>query len=141
MVQPQDEVAAQNNILVGGEDTSKPGYSLYVFDNDLGQSGSTCTGACQQNWPPLLLVDDAPSGVSQLNTITRSDGSKQVTYDGRPLYFYIGDDNPGDTNGNSGPWHIVELGLVGILLPYLIVPPNLPLSLHLCEKTALLLLV
>jgi predicted lipoprotein with Yx(FWY)xxD motif len=47
----------------------------------------------------------------QLGTLTRDDGSKQVTYDGKPLYMYSSDASPGDTNGDGfgGLWHVVKL--------------------------------
>ena len=113
IVRPLNEVANQNNILVGGEDSTKPGFSLYVFDNDLGGSGSTCNDACATNWPPLLLADDEATGVANLSIIVRNDGSEQVTFEGRPLYFFVGDESPGETNGNGELWHTVEMGLVG----------------------------
>ncbi len=113
VVEPLNEVAAANNILVGGADSSQPGFTLYVFDSDLESDGSSCYDGCATNWPPLLLADDEASGVASLATITRTDGTQQVTYNGRPLYFYAGDQNPGNTNGDGSVWHIVELGLVG----------------------------
>lgn len=113
VIQPLNEVAAENNILVGGADSSKPGFSLYVFDNDQGSSGSVCNDGCADNWPPLLLADSEASGVANLSTIMREDGSSQVTYNGRPLYFYIGDAEQGQTNGNGELWHTVELGIIG----------------------------
>lgn len=70
------------------------GHTLYVFDKD--ESGeSYCTGACAAVWPPLD-TSSAPTGTggvdaAALGTITRSDGDKQVTYHGRPLYYYPGD--------------------------------------------------
>ena len=113
VVEPLEEVTSENNILVGGKDSIKPGFSLYVFDNDLGTSSSSCNDGCAVNWPPLLLSDDVPSGVANLSTIIRDDGSEQVTYDNRPLYFFIGDEAPGQTLGNGELWHTIELGLVG----------------------------
>lgn len=113
VIQPQDEVAANNNILVGGADSSKPGFTLYVFDNDQGTPGSVCNDGCADNWPPLRLADSAASGVANLSTITRGDGSTQITHDGRPLYFYVGDSEQGQTNGNGSLWHTVELGVLG----------------------------
>lgn len=90
------------------------GMTLYVFDND--SSGvSTCTGGCADNWPPLTVADgqgpEGGEGVSgQLATITRDDGSTQVTYDGRPLYYYAGDSAAGDANGEGvgGVWFIAD---------------------------------
>ncbi|NND59439.1 MAG: thiol oxidoreductase, partial [Gammaproteobacteria bacterium] len=105
-----NEVASAAGILTGGAGSASPGFALYVFDNDLGTGGSTCNGGCATTWPPLLVSDGNPSGAASLASITRDDGSTQVTYQGRPLYFYAGDANPGDTNGQGlgGVWWTVE---------------------------------
>jgi len=105
---PVNEVSIINNILAGGAGASQPGYTLYVFDNDLATPGtSTCNGGCSTNWPPLLVSDGAASGVSDLGTVTRNDGGEQATYNGRPLYFFIGDSAVGETYGDGGAWHTV----------------------------------
>ncbi|NNF51908.1 MAG: hypothetical protein HKN59_05680 [Gammaproteobacteria bacterium] len=106
-----EEAAWNNDILVGGAGSSQPGFTLYVFDGDLSAPGtSTCNGNCALTWPPLLVTDGLASGVSDLGTIDRDDSSVQATYTGRPLYFYSGDNNPGDTNGTSiSGWNIVPL--------------------------------
>ncbi|MGB5259003.1 MAG: di-heme oxidoredictase family protein [Gammaproteobacteria bacterium] len=104
------EVATVNNILIGGAGTGKPGYSLYVFDSDIGSPGSNCNNPCAGSWQPLLVVDGGASGTPDLGTIIRADGSVQATYDGRPLYFYAGDTSPGDTNGQGlgGVWWLAD---------------------------------
>ncbi len=101
-----NEVASANNILVGGADSIKPGYTLYVFDNDLSSTTSTCNNGCAANWPALLVTDSVASGFTNLNTITRLDGTIQVTHKGRPVYFYAGDNAPGQINGEgiAGVW-------------------------------------
>jgi predicted lipoprotein with Yx(FWY)xxD motif len=87
------------NVLV-----NSAGMTLYMFAKDTG-SQSTCTGACAQNWPPLLANGKPTAGTgaaaSMLGTTTRSDGGKQVTYNGHPLYLFAGDNAPGDTNGQG----------------------------------------
>ena len=112
LVTAVNEVAVVNNILVGGSGSNKSGFTLYVFDNDLGNSGSTCTDGCATNWPPLLVTDGIASGIPGLNTITRNDGSIQATHNSRPLYFYAGDLAIGDTNGNglNNLWWTVNYG-------------------------------
>ncbi|NNF17103.1 MAG: c-type cytochrome [Gammaproteobacteria bacterium] len=109
IIQQVSEVASANDILVGGPGSPSPGYTLYVFDNDIGSPGSTCNGGCATAWPPLLVNDDGASGAASLSTVVRDDGTLQVAYEGRPLYFYAGDVNPGDTNGQGlgGVWWIV----------------------------------
>lgn len=84
-------------ILVDGE-----GMTLYVFDNDTDQT-STCTGDCAANWPPLTGEATAGGGAddSLLGSSQRDDGTPQVTYAGRPLYHFAGDQGPGDTNGQA----------------------------------------
>lgn len=105
-----NDVAAANGILVGGVDSSNPGFALYVFDNDLGAPGSNCNGGCATNWPPLLVGDGGASGLAGLGTVMRNDGSVQATFEGRPLYFFIGDAAPGETNGQGAGnvWWLVS---------------------------------
>jgi len=108
---PVNEVAAFNDILIGGAGSSQPGLTLYVFDNDLAASGtSTCNGGCATSWPPLLVTDGVASGAINLGTITRADSTTQATYNGRPLYFFAGDSAVGDTSGDGagGVWHTVS---------------------------------
>jgi predicted lipoprotein with Yx(FWY)xxD motif len=78
--------------------------TLYLFKADVGTT-SACTGACATAWPPLLAPGTPTAGAgltaSELGTIIRSDGSRQVTYNGHPLYLYVGDKKPGDVNGQG----------------------------------------
>ncbi len=77
------------------------GFTLYTFAQDTGGS-STCNGDCAAKWPPLLGSYNLPSGVGgSLGTVARNDGQRQVTYDGKPLYYFAGDKAPGDTNGHG----------------------------------------
>ena len=80
------------------------GHALYLFKADVGAK-SACSGACAAAWPPLLANGKpaAGSGVtaSKLGTITRSGGSRQVTYNGHPLYTFIKDGKPGDVSGQG----------------------------------------
>ena len=85
-------------MLVDGE-----GRTLYLFDPDE-QGASTCYDDCAASWPPLL--DDDPvagDGTDErlLATTEREDGQAQVTYDGWPLYHWVGDEQPGDVEGQS----------------------------------------
>jgi predicted lipoprotein with Yx(FWY)xxD motif len=93
------------------------GRALYLFANDTG-SASTCSGACAGAWPPLPAPADltAATGVgldNQVDSTPRSDGSAQLTYHGHPLYYYAGDDKPGDTRGEGlnqfgAHWYLVQ---------------------------------
>ena len=81
------------------------GRALYVFASDhVGMS--MCTGDCAESWPPLVVEEGATptaaSGVDgEFGTVARADGSRQLTYDDAPLYFFSGDSAPGDTNGHE----------------------------------------
>ena len=77
------------------------GMTLYWFAIDT-SSKSNCSGQCATYWPPVTGPLTAGSGVTgTLGTITRSDGTKQATYDGHPLYTYVGDKSPGQATGNG----------------------------------------
>jgi predicted lipoprotein with Yx(FWY)xxD motif len=89
------------------------GMSLYTFDKD--SVGTTvCTGDCLGNWPPLTVTSASAITVgtglvaSDFATITRPEGTSQVTFKQIPLYFFAGDSAPGDTNGDGvgGVWHL-----------------------------------
>jgi len=81
--------------------TNARGYTLYLFVPDPPDK-STCYGTCAAYWPPVTGTPIAGTGVTgKLGTIRRSDGGKQVTYDGHPLYTYVGDSGPGQANGNN----------------------------------------
>ena len=91
------------------------GRALYLWDADHG-SKSTCSGACAQAWPPLTTTATPKASgavkASLLGTIKRTDGSREVTYAGHPLYYYVGDTGPGQTtgqgsNGFGAPWWVV----------------------------------
>jgi len=92
------------------------GFALYAFTRDP-RGKSVCRGACATAWPPYLVTGKprAATGVavSRLGTIRRTDGKLQVTYGGRPLYYYIGDRKPGqvlcqNVNQFGGVWLVVR---------------------------------
>jgi predicted lipoprotein with Yx(FWY)xxD motif len=80
------------------------GRTLYLFQKDSGTT-SACTGACAMAWPPLRTPSQPTAGsglnANLLGTSPRSDGGTQVTYNGHPLYLFIKDQKPGDTNGQG----------------------------------------
>lgn len=93
--------------------TDMNGMTLYQFMPD--QPGmSMCNGMCASIWPPLAPPDDGnisvdPNAPGTVDVFTRADGSMQVEYNGGPLYYFSGDLNPGETNGNgiAGKWSVV----------------------------------
>ena len=101
------EVAVNFGVLVGGKDAENPGFTLYVFDDDLNVDGSNCNDSCASAWPPVLVTDGIASGIDDLTTIVRNDGTLQAAYRGRPLYYYVNDVAAGDVNGsNISGWDI-----------------------------------
>lgn len=80
------------------------GHAVYLWTKD-SNGMSACSGACAGAWPPVTTTGTvtASGGAksSDLGTITRSDGTKQVTYDGHPLYFFSGDSGPGMASGQG----------------------------------------
>ncbi len=84
--------------------TDGSGRTVYLWVKD-GINKSNCSGACASAWPPVTAsgtVTASGGALSKdLGSITRSDGTKQVTYDGHPLYYYAGDTSPGQTNGQG----------------------------------------
>ncbi len=85
------------------------GMTLYYLTTEHG-GHIQCTGGCATTWPPLTVpagsTPTSAGAVTRLGTVTRPDGSTQVTFDGAPLYRYSGDTASGQTNGNGvdGVW-------------------------------------
>ena len=100
--------------MVGGVKvlTDSSGHTLYWFAPDT-SGKSTCYGSCAQYWPPVSGPAHAGNGITgTLGTTQRTGGGLQETYNGQPLYTYIGDSGPGQANGNNlnlngGRWHEV----------------------------------
>ncbi len=94
--------------------TNANGRTLYWFAPDTSAT-SKCTGSCAAYWPPVAGHPKAGPGVTgKLGTIKRPGGALQATYDGHPLYTYIGDSGPGQAGGNNlnlngGLWFEVRL--------------------------------
>jgi predicted lipoprotein with Yx(FWY)xxD motif len=92
------------------------GMALYLFTEDTQNSGtSACVDQeCLEEWPPLLTAGDPVAGEgvdpSLLGTITLSDGTTQVTYNGWPLYYFYTDMAPGEVTGQNdeGVWFLVS---------------------------------
>jgi predicted lipoprotein with Yx(FWY)xxD motif len=98
--------------------TDGNGRSLYLLEED-GAGESTCYEMCAAIWPPLLAGTATPTPADPtvranlLGTIARRGGGSQVTYNGHPLYYYLGDAAPGQTRGQHvedswGEWYLVS---------------------------------
>lgn len=90
------------------------GMTLYTYSPDK-PGVSNCTGTCAANWPPYTVASAAdiniPASITgKVSTIVRTDGTLQVTYNDAPVYFYIKDTAPGQTNGQGvgGVWYVVK---------------------------------
>jgi len=88
------------------------GMTLYTFKSD-SPGKSSCYGGCAQNWPPLIAGDHivAAEGVRGLiDAIDRTDGTRQVTFNGMPLYYFVQDKAPGDAKGQgiNNVWFVVN---------------------------------
>ena len=81
--------------------TNAKGLTVYTFAAD-SPGKSNCNGSCAAYWPPVTGSPSAAAGIpGTFATITRADGTKQVTWNGHPLYTYVGDRGPGQASGNN----------------------------------------
>jgi predicted lipoprotein with Yx(FWY)xxD motif len=84
--------------------TNASGRAVYLWAAD-SMNKSMCSGACAGAWPPVTTMGKVTAAhgakTADLGTITRSDGTKQVTYLGHPLYYFAGDSGPGQTHGQG----------------------------------------
>jgi predicted lipoprotein with Yx(FWY)xxD motif len=105
-------VQIADNAKLGKFLTDSNGMTLYLYKKDT-PGTSNCYDKCAENWPPFITTGgdlSLPAGVpGKLDTTTRKDGSKQITYNGMPLYFFIKDKKAGDTNGQDigDVWYVV----------------------------------
>ena len=97
-------------MVVAGSD-----MTVYIYLPDrTNPPQSACTGDCANDWPPVLLSTKTPNvdgiGRARVGVLSRSDGSRQLTLNGYPLYRYAADRRPGDTRGESvgDTWFAVD---------------------------------
>ncbi len=113
------QMQSSDTVLVTGSSlgtilTDTKGITLYFFARDIpGNGASTCSGACAAIWP-VFSVDPVmvspPLVTADFSSITRSDGKKQTSYKGWPLYYYAADAQPGDMKGEgvTGNWFVAK---------------------------------
>ncbi len=88
--------SAVDGVLIGPNQ-----MTLYTFDRDAAGTGkSVCNGPCAANWPPLAAGSGAMAS-GDWSVLTRDDGSRQWAYKGKPLYYWIKDQKPGDRSGDG----------------------------------------
>ena len=96
--------------------TDGSGRAVYLWMKD-GKDSSACSGACAGAWPPVTstgaVTASGSVNMADVTTFTRSDGSKQVAYDGHPLYYFVGDSGPGKVTGQGSDgfgakWWLVD---------------------------------
>lgn len=93
----------------GSEILAAPDHrTVYVFDVDT-TSASQCYDSCETHWPPVLQPAGSALG-ADVGTAPRKDGRLQLTYKGRPLYYFAGDKVEGDIRGDGlgKVWHIIH---------------------------------
>jgi predicted lipoprotein with Yx(FWY)xxD motif len=110
------QVKVAHQASVGDHLTDAHGRTLYLFEKDE-RGRSTCYDACARAWPPLVTEGSLVAGrgvdKDKLSTVKRKDGSLQVTYGGWPLYYFVKDDEPGNTYGQEmehfgAVWYMVS---------------------------------
>ena len=93
------------------------GFALYAFTRDRRSGPSQCYGGCAKAWPVYFAKGALRAGPgvkrSLLGTTRRRDGRRQVTYDGRPLYYYVGERSPGvilcqNVEEFGGTWLVIR---------------------------------
>jgi predicted lipoprotein with Yx(FWY)xxD motif len=111
---PTDKLIATSIPKMGKVVTDAKGWVLYRFDKDTAKptSATACNGQCAAVWPPVLTDGNAAlEGIPRdlVGTLTRDDGSSQLTLAGWPLYRYVGDPKPGAWKGQmvGGTWFVI----------------------------------
>lgn len=111
---PSQTLGINTSVHLGSFLVGRNGMTLYTYAKD--QAGtSTCYAQCAQTWPPYLVSPGVQpklqTGISSVltDTITRADGTTQLTYRGLPLYYYAGDSRESDAGGQGlgGVWYVV----------------------------------
>jgi predicted lipoprotein with Yx(FWY)xxD motif len=112
VIKPDESVLIAHTTALGQFMTDTSGKTLYYFMKDT-PGKSACTGTCITLWPPFSADPvTAPSSLNSgdFTSISRADGMKQTAFMGRSLYYYSGDKNPGETNGQgfNNFWYVAN---------------------------------
>ena len=106
---PSEPTIGSTGVALGGVLTDDDGRTMYVFKNDAA-GVSSCYDQCASAWPPVAAGFVAGERMDvMVGTATRSDGSQQLTVNGRPVYLFSGDSQLGDINGQgfNDAWFVV----------------------------------
>lgn len=97
-----------NNNAVEVQKVDRDQFTLYTFDNDTA-GASNCSGSCIESWP-AFIAPDSEAAIGKYSKVDRGDGVMQWAYNDMPLYFFGGDTEKGQANGDGlgGVWHIVQ---------------------------------
>jgi predicted lipoprotein with Yx(FWY)xxD motif len=108
---PRTVVKVRSTTRYGDILVTTGGFTLYTYKLDE-KNHSECETFCLHVWPPFTVPDGVRpvgEGAMNLGTILRSNGERQVTYQGMPLYRYVYDHYPGRVLGDSGWWSVVRV--------------------------------
>ena len=151
LVSPAGEAIGATRVTVAENDSlgeylaDEEGLSLYLFTDPEGNPVS-CTGGCVENWPVFTTEGNPIAGdgvdVSLLGMTERSYGTTQVVYNGWPLWYFAGDQGPGDVNGQGivsfgGTWLLVSPGGEAIGAAQVTVAENDSLGEYLADEEGL----
>lgn len=102
-------VKTVNDSKLGEILTDSKGMTLYIFTTDT-KNVSNCYDECAKAWPPFLVQGQPQNLNGKFGVITRRDNTRQLTYDGKALYYYVKDKKPGDTYGQNveNKWFVVN---------------------------------
>ena len=108
-VSSTDVIMVRTDMNKGSFMSDKKGMTLYVFDKD-STGVSNCYQACATLWPPFMVDKNLKTNQSDVTEVTRTDGSMQYAWMGKPLYYYSKDKSVGDITGDgiNGVWHLVK---------------------------------
>lgn len=117
--EPHTQFQGMETVQLGGEKgqqylVDSEGRTLYLFTDDE-EGVSNCSGDCLANWPAYTASGDLTAGdgldPELLGTIEREDGTKQVTFNGHPLYYYVGDEAAGAVAGQglNDKWYVLDM--------------------------------
>jgi predicted lipoprotein with Yx(FWY)xxD motif len=120
---PHSTVVTTRDTSLGQILVDAQGRTLYLFQKDTGPA-STCNGSCASYWPPVPVTGQpqasGKAAATSIGVVSRSDGKRQLTYAGHPLYYYVGDSKAGQARGQGlnlfgAGWYVLDRAGVAVL--------------------------